>query len=259
MLHLSGWIMFSGGAHWRWESVSTSEERLDGHLNLTLMAGAEINCRNIAWVLAGFPLAHPQTASLTQAWTRSRHFFATTQDQSQKLDPTWTQGNYLSWEQALHLVGTSHSPHWCPGTVTIAQVTLQLLTATTAPGGASLMGHLWPQCHVQEDVCSAGQWPLAPRKYVASSQLGNSGLARQEREEKSHLSPSKLLLSLKSPTTDQNPQTLAESLWCLPLPRAPQMIANNGQPGPGQHTHVASCTDLLGSRCCFVYPSFIAH
>lgn len=81
----------------------------------------------------------------------------------------------------------------------------------------------------------------------------------REREEKSHLSPSKLLLSLKSPTTDQNPQTLAESLWSLPLPRAPQMIANNGQPGPEQHTHVASCTDLLGSWCCFVYASFTAH
>ena len=186
-------------------------------------------------------MACPQMVSLPQAWTRSRHSVGLPKPSSGV--PAGPKGNSLSWEQALPLMGTSHSPCWCPGTGMILQVIFQLPTATTPPGSASFMDYLWPQWHVHWDISSAEQWPPTPSKHAASSWSGNSDVERQGREEKSHLSPSKFLPSLKSPTIAQNPQTLGESLPSLP--RTPQMAAKNRQPGSGDQTHMALCTDLL--------------
>lgn len=153
-----------------------------------------MNCRNIA-LLLGFPLTHSPNSIPHSGMDQKQTFLGLPRPNPSKWVPAGPKGNSLSWEQAWHLVATSHSPCCCPGTGTIPRITLQLLTATTAPGGASLMDHLWPQWHVQWPICSAGQWPPADSECAASSQSGNLDVARRGREEKSHLFPSKLLSS----------------------------------------------------------------
>ena len=98
MFHPSGWVMFSGGAHWRWVSLSTSEERLDGYPSLTLMAERwcwwrnerQIHCP-AAWRISSGPSPNGVPHS---GMDQKQTLLGTAQAQSQQLGPSWTQGQF---------------------------------------------------------------------------------------------------------------------------------------------------------------------
>lgn len=244
--------MFSGGAHWQGESLSTSEERPDGHPRLTLMVKRRCWWRGelreycpAAWRIPFGPSANGVPHS---GMDQKQTLLRTTQAQSQQLGPSWTQGQFP-------VLGTDNAPH---GFFPLSLLVPRDGRNPTGHSPASHSHHSSWRCIFQGpfvvpmDICSAGPWPPAHSKRAASSRSGNSDVARQEREEKSHLFPRKLLPSSKSPATAQDPQSLGESLPSPPLPRAPRMMADNSQPCPGKH-HAWPCAQICSKAGAAVF------
>lgn len=170
------------------------------------MAGAEINCRNIAWVLGGFPLAYPQTASLTQAWTRSRHFLRLPKPSPRNWVPPgpraitcpgnrrctlWVLPTLPTGAQGLSQSHRSHSSFSQPPQLLVVYLSWTIC----GPNGMS-----------KRTSVLQGSGPWLPGSMSPAPSWATQVL-QGKRERRNHTF---------HPATDQNPQTLAESLWSPP-------------------------------------------
>lgn len=186
------WVMFSGGAHWRWGSLSTSEERPGGRSSVTRVAKRWCRWRDerqkyrpAVWRIA----FGPSPNGVPHSWARSSHSSGLHKPNPSNWVPPGPKGNSVSREQALHRAGTSHSPCWCPGTGTIPGVTLQLLTATQL-----FTGRLWT-LHVQRASVLQGRGPQLPESVLpvpgqATQMLQDKGERRNHTFSPANYSPS---------------------------------------------------------------------
>lgn len=100
--------MFSGGAHWRWESLSTSKKMLDGHPSLTLVV------KRWCWWRGDLQKYRPAAWRISFVWSpngvphsgtdQKQTLLRTTPALSQQLGPSWTQGQFP-------VMGTDSAPH----------------------------------------------------------------------------------------------------------------------------------------------------